>query len=419
MKRIALIYQKSLFPFIFEAAKEIGVEIALFHYPHEKPEHEYPAIIKQYSLDIFFDEGKALDFVIKKIKELDIKGVLTLRDEAIPFTSRVACQLNLQYIPYDVAINARDKAIMSKCFYENKVSAPKSSKISNIEQISSLHNILNFPVIVKPTSGFGSIGVIKAYNKEEVCEAFKKIQSINNSKLSNISHSCGSNYHGILLQEYIDGTECVVESFVHKGKIYNFTIGYKGNPKGPYFEESVYLAPYPLNKKVESNIYNQVTKAIKSLGITMGAVHTELRLKNNTPYIIEIGARIGGSGVSHVITNESIGINLAALCIYQCLGLDEKVQSILNKPKDDIYIAGNYIIPVRGGGVMKGINGIKNILSNPNTIRFVKLSKNGKQFLKYPNFSGFPGFVFSKHKNFKDGMKYHQMLDKKIYVQYE
>ena len=60
---------------------------------------------------------------------------------------------------------------------------------------------------------------------------------------------------------------------------YVLSIGYKGYPQGPYFEEGIYLAPAPLPAAVQAAVVDQVRRAVLALGITDGPTHTELRLR--------------------------------------------------------------------------------------------------------------------------------------------
>ena len=76
----------------------------------------------------------------------------------------------------------------------------------------------------------------------------------------------------------------------------------------------VYIAPAQLKEETRLAIVKEVTGAVSALGIHQGPAHTELRLdKDGTPYVIEVGARIGGSGVSHYIVVKFSRRNIAHL----------------------------------------------------------------------------------------------------------
>src|SRR5690606_41948564 len=99
----------------------------------------------------------------------------------------------------------------------------------------------------------------------------------------------------IFLEEYLDGTEFAVESLAHGGDVRILTIGYKGDPQGPHFEEGVYRAPASLPADVEEDIRREVTAAHRALGITDGPTHTGLRLRGGvTPCLPDMGSLRAG-----------------------------------------------------------------------------------------------------------------------------
>src|SRR5207253_7905918 len=118
----------------------------------------------------------------------------------------------------------------------------------------------------------------------------------------------------VLVEEFIEGAEYCVELFALNGDVRALNCGYKGNPAGPYFEESVYLSPPPLPKEKIAEIQAAAIQGMLALGLVNGPGHCELRLnKKGEPVILEIGARIGGSGCAHFNVEGSTDIDFANL----------------------------------------------------------------------------------------------------------
>ncbi|MDK8210818.1 ATP-grasp domain-containing protein, partial [Bacillus subtilis] len=69
-----------------------------------------------------------------------------------------------------------------------------------------------------------------------------------------------------------------IETFSVEGEVYVLSIGYKGNSKGPFFEEGVYIAPAQLEENVWQSIAREAARAANALGIEDGPAHIELRL---------------------------------------------------------------------------------------------------------------------------------------------
>ncbi|ODA90759.1 hypothetical protein ATY41_08925 [Leifsonia xyli subsp. xyli] len=76
-----------------------------------------------------------------------------------------------------------------------------------------------------------------------------------------------------------------------------------------------------------------------------GPTHTELRLDSDgVPYILEIGARVGGSGVSHAIVESATGVDFFAEAFAVALG--RRPGSFGAPAPGYVNAAGNYISPL-------------------------------------------------------------------------
>ncbi len=149
----------------------------------------------------------------------------------------------------------------------------------------------------------------------------------------------------------------------------------------------------------------------------MGPTHTELRLQNSTtPYVLEIGARVGGSGVSHFVVQESTGIDFLRLTLDCALGqLDCAELPLAPRP---VATAGNYIIPVNGHGVVAGIDNLEAIQRYPEVKRVLQFVFPGDVIAAYPRWSGYPGFILTRHDSYAEGEAFYHMLDQTIALRY-
>ena len=140
----------------------------------------------------------------------------------------------------------------------------------------------------------------------------------------------------------------------------------------------------------------------------------ELRLDaNQQAYVIEIGARIGGSGVSHFVVEQSTGVSFAALCMKAALGLPTPaLPDVLPAAR----VAANYIIPLRGDGRFNGFSGLEKVAEHPETARIVTFFEAGHLSPPPPAFGGYPGFIFSVHASDEAASAYHQWLDASLSI---
>ncbi|WP_078409901.1 ATP-grasp domain-containing protein [Priestia abyssalis] len=411
-KHLAIICQNKHLPFIFEEAKDLDVHVTFFYDDNDSRPENLVGVDTYIPIALFDNPEESLEVVKQLHKEHPIDGIITLFEPALDFVAKVAEVLKLPYLPPSIISNCRNKNKTRKILEENKLNTPIFYELSLDENIEDID--FCFPLIVKPANGFSSQGVIRVNNKEELSEAIKKVKKINEHDLSKFVQD----NHGIVIEQFIDGPEFAIETFSIQGDVHVLSIGYKGDIKGPFFEEGVYIAPAKLDEKVKNAIVEEVTRAVKALHIENGPAHTELRLnQNRVPYVLEVGARIGGSGVSHYIVKESTGINYIKLAIKNAFGILE-LDSIPSKIVAT-NVAGNYIIPVKGSGIFEKIKGLENLKDDKRVKRIFQFINEGTEILPYPHFSGYPGFILTSHDSYQDCEEFYKELDEEIEIIYK
>ncbi len=116
------------------------------------------------------------------------------KDEISKFT-------NITSPDYQVFLQAADKLNLMKYCIKNNLPCPKTYDL-NDKTINDIPQLLEFPVIVKPTRGFGAIGVKRYDSFEEMLYGYHKLKSV----------------HGnLIVQEFIQqdgGMQYQAEAFV-------------------------------------------------------------------------------------------------------------------------------------------------------------------------------------------------------------
>jgi biotin carboxylase len=420
MPHVALVYQNVRIPFIFEEAEAAGFDLTLVHHPDRPPPLNLPGVARTLALDIASDQDAAIGVLREAHRLNPFDGVLTLYEPWVPFTARAADALGLPGISEDAALAARNKGMMRATFaeaglnYPRFVCAPRPDDLPNTDRLAKR---LALPVVVKPASGYSSQGVVRVDDWERLSWAVNTVDDINRKALAAVSQAGRGAFTGIVVEEFVNGPEYAVESFAVGGEVQILSINHKGNPQGPFFEELSHLTPAPLDEDVKKAVIREVSAAALALGLTDGPAHTELRLRDGTtPYVLEIGARFGGSGVSHYLVQNSVGVNFARLALQNAVGLAHK--SAVAKVPDPVATAGIYIIQTRGHGTIAEIEGLDRVAAHPETGRLLQFLFPGDKILPYPRFSGYPGFVLSRHRNFEAGLRYQKMLDRTIEIRY-
>ncbi|BBL32105.1 ATP-grasp domain-containing protein [Pantoea ananatis] len=410
-KNLAIVCQNRKLPFVFEEAEKLGIDITFFYNSEESAPLSLPAVKYAVALPLFSNEVEAFKIMEEQYKQHPFDGILTLFEPALNFASKVAKKLKLPYLPESVIENCRNKNLTRRIMLENRLNTPTFIELSE-EEIPD-EAALEFPLVVKPTNGFSSQGIIRVDDYESLVKAVKKVWEINHTELGKFVYGKG----GVILESFIDGPEFAIETLSSQGVVTVLSVGDKGDCKGPYFEEGIYISPANIDNKLHKDICDEVKRVVLALGITEGPAHVELRIDSNRkPYVIEVAPRIGGSGISHFIVKASTGINFLQLVICQALNMakPDLPDNVTSK-----HTAGNYIIPLQGDGIFKEIKGINEANNMEETQRIFQFIEPGTKILPYPHFSGYPGFILTQHQSHQDCVEFHEYLDKNLTVVYQ
>ena len=401
--------------FVFEAAQAAGVRLVLIHDASEnEPPRGLPGVMGHWALPVFGDPEAALKEFVDGALTRGIGGVMTLREEAIIWTAEAARRLGTPGIPPSVAALVRNKYRMRQALAQAGLRTPAFAHINDPGDISSVES-LGFPLVIKPLAGWGSAGVMLARSVEELHERIRTVWAMQERDLSRFYEKTDT--PGLVVEQYLPGKEFVAECFVDGDGVHVMAVGDKGHPQGPWFEETIYRLREDLDSVQVMALREAACAGVKALGITMGAAHVEMRLDaEGLPYVIEIGARIGGSGVSHFIVEQGTGVSLAELCMLQALGLP-------TSPLPDVLpvrkVSANYIIPSRGEGRFCGFIGMDAVRQHPETARVLTFFEPGHIVPPPPAFGGYPGFIFSVHPTRAAARSYHRWLDDTLCNEWE
>lgn len=312
-KKILIIGAGFLQTFLIKKANELGYyTIAIdkninsigFQYAHE------------FSIIDIVDQESCLKFAQSK----NIDGVLTAAtDYGVLSTAYIAKQLNLPGLDYEVAKVIKNKYKVRKMLSENKVdNIHQYYEVNGLNDLNLIKPVIKFPVIIKPCDGSGSKGVSKANSYVEL-------------KVACINAIANSTSKKALIEDFIDGYEYGVESFVDNGAIHVLGIMRKSMTPSPYYAELGHILPSEL--LIEDKIEETVKRAIKKLRINFGAVNMDVIVtKDHQISIVDVGARMGGNLIgSHIIP---LGKNIDYMGTIIRSAVGDSVNIIINNQED-------------------------------------------------------------------------------------
>lgn len=407
--RVALIAQNTRLPFVFDAAGRTGCRLTLVALPSVPVPDNLPNVEYVEWLDIFGDPEGAHAWLAGEHARDRFDAVVTLYEGAVPFTADAAQRLGLRGIDPAVARICRNKYRQRDMMREAGLDVPGYRLIDPDLDMYSQVVGLRFPLVVKPLNGLSSVGVTRADNVAELKAAVDLVQSINAEQFAVYRGNTG-----VLAEEFVDGPEYCVESVSSADSTNVLTVTDKGNLQGPYFEERTFITPAVLDPETQSRIAEAVRTAHRRMGLGFGATHSELRLRaNGSPVLLEIGARMGGSGTVQYLVETATGIDFLGAVLRQAVtGELPEFRATRHR------FAADWIVPVTGHGVYQGLAGADKVRAHQATGIVLELMRPGTEVPAWPRFAGYPAFVLSEHDSYQACQEFHGWLQDTIAIEW-
>lgn len=353
--------------YILREIKQYGIKIILVS--EEKVSWEKDFVDEYYECSLAKEN---LHNVVEMLSKVQANGILTYVESLVEVTAFLAKALNLKFISEKKAHRARDKNLMRKYFKRADMNVPKFKKCADFDEIKKEFKKFKVPCVVKPIDGFSSINIIKIETEKD----FKILDCLSQQDM--LGFGIKPQY---LIEEYIGGEEISVEGILDGSNFIKLGITEKFKSDEPYFEELGQLEPLHLDSKLEDSIITEVIKGIRALGLENCAIHAELKIKNGCPYVIEIGARLGGDKIPFLVEKVT-GISMAVLSAKIALG--EKIQIPEHLEITSQYAMIGFFIPKKMG-IIKRLPSTKIVSDLKNkTIEFEFWAEIGERIILPP-----------------------------------
>lgn len=306
------------------------------------------------------------DEILKIIKDLNLNiiGAVSLcSDAGLSLCAKIREYFNLPGEKENTYRKFINKGVLRTILSENLINYPKWQVVSSTLEARSFIDKFNFPLIIKPTESSGSRGVSKINSKSQKNINFLIAKAFEYSKNNEV-----------IIESYMDGYECTVETFTDKGITTVLAITEKlkvDKTDGLIASE---LRTFNRESLVYDEISNLIIKIIKILGYEYGPCHSEVIVtKSGKIGIVEIGARGGGFLVFNSLVPLISGINIAKLTILQSIGMEIKIGKV---EKNHAIL--KFISPMNGK--IKSISGFDklNKIKGISAESFVKVGDNVK-----------------------------------------
>ena len=201
-------------------------------------------------------------------------------DQAVLPTARLAERLRLPGLPLETARTVADKRRMRKAFDKARVRCPRGREASVFEEAEQAFHELGAPVVVKPVDGSAQRGVTEVRSEGELAPAFDRALA-------------ASRTGAVVLEQYLDGDEYTVNGFLLEGEYFPMSVTRRLLHPPPPLGVCI-SHRYPSLLPNEDELFAQAHATSRAVGLETGPSYVQVRVQDGVPWVIEVGARLGG-----------------------------------------------------------------------------------------------------------------------------
>jgi len=214
---------------------------------------------------------------------IEAEAVATMgSDLAVLPTARLAKRLGLPGLPVQTAETVADKRRMRAAFDAARVFSPGGREVGGPDDALAAARTLGLPVVLKPVDGSGQRGVSEVRHEAEVAPAFERA----------LAASRGG---AVVLERYVEGDEVTVNGFLLEDEYLPMSVTQRLlYPPPPLGVCIAHRYPSGLSAERERELFEVAHEASRAVGIETGPSYVQMRLENGRPWVIEVGARLGG-----------------------------------------------------------------------------------------------------------------------------
>jgi S-sulfo-L-cysteine synthase (3-phospho-L-serine-dependent) len=222
-------------------------------------------------------------------------GVFTMCDYNLPIVSWVAAEFGLPGLDPQAAWTCRHKLRTRQTLQAAGLPTPRYANPTTAEELRAALAYTGLPCIVKPMTESASVDVRLCYDADDVLRQFQQIVERTHDARGQLRPP------GVLVEEYLVGYEMSVETVCADGEALVLGVSDKRLGPAPVFAEIGDVSPSLLPAPVVEACAAAALNGLNAVGHSFGCAHTEIRVVDGTPVIVEINARLGGDEVADLI----------------------------------------------------------------------------------------------------------------------
>jgi len=234
---------------------------------------------------VLASEEDASDFV-RKMHGRRVKALIAGCEPCVQLADKLGEMFDTARNVGTLSWARRSKYLMHDTLKRNGLKSARQLLSDSLQEIFDFHDQIGGKIVLKPEASSNTDSVVYCSTREQIAEAADRILGV-------------KNYFGllntkVLVQEYLSGKQYLVNTLSSDGHHYVCDAWgeVRDNDDGP--SNDSYADLIRQNSDVHSILSQYTSHALDALGIRYGAAHFEIRMSDEGPCLVEVGARMSG-----------------------------------------------------------------------------------------------------------------------------
>jgi len=264
---------------------------------------------------------------------------------ALKATAEVAARLRMPFYATPETVRlCQDKDAMRAAYQARGVAVPTFARCASLDEATAFVRAHGWPVVVKPSRGWGQRGVARVDSQADLASAFEEARA----------HSASAGLPLVVVESWLEGREYSVNGWVEEGRLAGYCVTERitvpGNkPLGVMIAE---VWPSGLARADEARVIDEARRGAAALGHVRGPCYSQVVLGPRGCVLFETAARLGG-GFDADVTRLASGVDLYDRVLGVAVG-------------DGALERQGVVVPAHGGAIAKFLVG------RPGVVRAVR-----------------------------------------------
>ncbi len=312
-----------------------------------------------------------------------VDAVVAADTPMLVLAATVAARMGLPQNPVDAVLAATGKAAQRQRWAAAGLPQPSFRIVPAGDSVRHAAEAVGFPCVVKAVSLSASQGVLRADHPAAAVEAARRIRKV-------LDEAERSAEEPLLIEEYLPGPELSIDGVLAAGDLTVTAVFDKpATPDGPTFEETLLVSPSRLPAGTLAAAVRTAADAARSLGLSTGPVHAELRVGDRGPAMLELAPRSIGGLCSRALRFPG-GASLEEIVLANALGRPIPAATGSLRP------CGVLMLPVPRAGILRAVEGRAAALAVPGITGLTITIPPGQRVRPLPDGDRYLGFVFAE-----------------------